>query len=60
MSFQGEIDSLVSTVDALMQRRYAPGPSYRAMELLLGRIPSLDDVGDFTTTQNASSSEGCN
>lgn len=29
--------------------RYAPGPSFRAMELLLGRISSLGDVGGFTT-----------
>lgn len=29
--------------------RYAPGPSFRAMELLLGRITSLDEIGNFTT-----------
>jgi hypothetical protein len=29
--------------------RYAPGPSFRAMELLLGRISSLGDTGTFTT-----------
>jgi carboxypeptidase D len=28
---------------------YAPGAAYRAIELLLGRIKSLSDVGDFTT-----------
>jgi carboxypeptidase D len=28
---------------------YAPGAAYRAMELLLGRISSLGDGGDFTT-----------
>jgi carboxypeptidase D len=28
---------------------YAPGAAYRAVELLLGRISSLSDVGDFTT-----------
>jgi len=28
---------------------YAPGAAYRAVELLLGRISSLGDVGDFTT-----------
>jgi carboxypeptidase D len=32
----------------LTATRYAPGPSFRAMELLLGRISSLGDVGDFT------------
>lgn len=35
--------------DVLTTTRYAPGPSFRAMELLLGRISSLGDVGDFTT-----------
>ena len=33
----------------LIATRYAPGPSFRAMELLLGRISSLGDVVDFTT-----------
>ncbi|WPH00638.1 alpha/beta-hydrolase [Acrodontium crateriforme] len=28
---------------------YAPGAGYRALELLLGRIKSLDQRGDFTT-----------
>ncbi|KAF2418243.1 serine carboxypeptidase [Tothia fuscella] len=28
---------------------YAPGAAYRSIELLLGRIKSLSDVGDFTT-----------
>ncbi|TKX27404.1 serine carboxypeptidase-like protein 1 [Elsinoe australis] len=28
---------------------YAPGAAYRSIELLLGRIKSLGDVGDFTT-----------
>ncbi|PNS14611.1 Carboxypeptidase Y [Sphaceloma murrayae] len=28
---------------------YAPGAAYRTIELLLGRIGSLSDVGDFTT-----------
>jgi len=28
---------------------YAPGAAYRALELLLGRIESLSDVGSFTT-----------
>jgi hypothetical protein len=29
--------------------RHAPGPSFRAMELLLGRISSLSETGNFTT-----------
>jgi carboxypeptidase D len=33
--------------------RYAPGPSYRATELLLGRISSLSDMGGFTTQQGS-------
>ena len=28
---------------------YAPGAAYRAIELLLGRIPTLGAEGDFTT-----------
>jgi carboxypeptidase D len=28
---------------------YAPGAAYRAIELLLGRISSLSQMGDFTT-----------
>lgn len=28
---------------------YAPGAGYRSIELLLGRISSFDDMGDFTT-----------
>jgi len=28
---------------------YAPGAAYRALEVLLGRVDSLGDVGDFTT-----------
>jgi carboxypeptidase D len=28
---------------------YAPGASYRTVELLLGRIKSLSEVSDFTT-----------
>lgn len=28
---------------------YAPGAAYRAIELLLGRIPSLSDTDDYTT-----------
>lgn len=28
---------------------YAPGAAYRTVELLLGRISSLGEIGDFTT-----------
>lgn len=28
---------------------YAPGAAYRTVELMLGRIKSLSEVGDFTT-----------
>lgn len=38
----------------LTATRYAPGPSFRAMELMLGRVSSLGDVGDFTTQGTAS------
>ncbi|KAL9021867.1 MAG: hypothetical protein Q9180_008586 [Flavoplaca navasiana] len=30
---------------------YAPGAAYRVMELLLGRIKSFGDAGDFTTQE---------
>jgi hypothetical protein len=41
-------------------RRYAPGPSFRAMELLLGRISSLGDTGTFTTqTLETVDDSGC-
>lgn len=32
--------------------RHAPGPSFRAMELLLGRISSLSEIGEFTTQES--------
>jgi len=32
-----------------MVPQYAPSASYRQLEFLLGRIPSLSHVGDFTT-----------
>jgi carboxypeptidase D len=34
--------------------RHAPGPSYRATEYLLGRIPSLSETGNFTTQGSGS------
>jgi carboxypeptidase D len=34
--------------------QYAPSASYRHLEFLLGRIPSLSTVGPFTTMQNSS------
>ena len=36
---------------------YAPGVAYRILEKLLGRIPSLDTPGDFTTQTSNFSSE---
>lgn len=29
--------------------QYVPGAAYRQLEFLLGRIPSLETVGDYTT-----------
>lgn len=31
--------------------QYVPGAAYRQLEFLLGRIPSLTTMGDFTTQQ---------
>jgi hypothetical protein len=49
VSLHSSRDSLSVSCGGLIAARYAPGPSLRAMELLLGRISSLGDVGDFTT-----------
>lgn len=37
-----------------MVPQYAPSAAYRQVEFLLGRIPSLDTVGPFTTAKNSS------
>jgi carboxypeptidase D len=40
--------------ETLIAFRHAPGPSYRATEYLLGRIPSLSEPGNFTTQGSGS------
>jgi hypothetical protein len=50
MSFQGMSKTEKASIgEILIASRHAPGPSYRATEYLLGRIPSLSEPGNFTT-----------